>query len=76
MRRLTIEIYPNLETGTAEVFRSEPAFGDSHEPAQGGKQYGVLNDGHNRVKFAVFNATLPLSMIKSVARMALEFERE
>lgn len=72
MRHLTIELYPNHETGEITVWRSAPAFGTSHETAKGAVQYGVLSDTHNRVKFAVFNATLPIPLIKAIARMALE----
>ena len=71
MKHLTLEIYPAPDSREISVWRSAPAFGDSHAPAAGSVQHGVLNDGVHRVKFAVFNAMLPLSTIQDVGAHGL-----
>lgn len=72
LKEITIEIYPNYEDMELDVWRSAPAYGQSHQCAAGARQYGTLKNDTHRVKFAVFNATLSIELIKSIARMAIE----
>lgn len=74
MKEIMIELYPVPNSREVNVFRCKPAFGNAPEPPKGGLQYGTLRNDTHRVKFAVFNAMLPLSTIKLIAHLAIESE--
>lgn len=80
MKHMTIEVY--LKPGSSDpceaaLFRSTPAFGDSHEPHPESRHQRVtLNNGEVRVKVGVYNGTLTLDEIKAIARHALTAKSE
>lgn len=76
MKNLTLEVYVDPENRIVRCFYEAPAYGSSHDIKRGFVQSGVLNDGVHRVKFAIFNAMLPIEQIKALARMAVSGDRE
>lgn len=71
MPEMTLEIDVCRAKKQAQVWRSAPAYGTSHEPRAGALWRGVLNNGRMRVKIGVYGELLTLSEVQMIARMAV-----
>jgi len=71
MPEMTLEVTVCRARKEAQVWRSSPAYGTSHEPRAGALWRGVLNNGQVRVKIAVYGELLTLTEIQMIARIAV-----